>query len=536
LAQAILALGARLGNRLLVPYSFHGARSSVAEVKLPRRRGQIAENMLCPSALLFGFDPESSTIHGKFPSANGLFPGLQEQRVVVPTSQDLMNMSEEQRRLEIGGIAQCTQTRSPGCLLLGALPANGIPLAPATSPKFPPRLPDVSACLVPFGLPPGLPPPLPPGTTELRPRSLVRAPHIPTCSKTSIDAPVISESPPAAQDELEEEDVDDDWSHRSVEQAVASSGAIDGSCSDLQYSDLPSIGSAKHFDGNCDRCCFHPKGRCLNGLKCHHCHFDHEKRKRKNKKKTTWTKNPQDLTVEDASDTLSVSDASSLPVSPTRPFGPGGIMQPVEQSVSAAPAVTPGQPPQDSCLSPTNFLTAQQCQEFEYQRAREEYAHQLKEENRYLRACLAQYAGSEAIVGPNCSFQGAEGTSGLVSVEGGEVTANQPLTFGVQASLPWPQPSGLQAPFLLGNVLQGPWSSMPPNGMWWPQSEGWQGGTHLDGCQASATQLGSSCTEPATQDQFAMAAPPGSTCQEPGIGFNATAATVPCSFPACGGS
>jgi len=50
------------------------------------------------------------------------------------------------------------------------------------------------------------------------------------------------------------------------------------------YAELPSIGSANHFKGTCDRCCFHPKGRCLNGYNCQHCHFDHEKRKRKSKK------------------------------------------------------------------------------------------------------------------------------------------------------------------------------------------------------------------------------------------------------------
>lgn len=48
---------------------------------------------------------------------------------------------------------------------------------------------------------------------------------------------------------------------------------------------LPSMGSMKHAENLCKRCCFFPKGRCLNGLNCEFCHLEHEKRKRKKKKK-----------------------------------------------------------------------------------------------------------------------------------------------------------------------------------------------------------------------------------------------------------
>lgn len=47
---------------------------------------------------------------------------------------------------------------------------------------------------------------------------------------------------------------------------------------------LLSKGSEGHFEGNCKRCCFFPKGRCSNGADCQFCHFDHEKRTRTNKK------------------------------------------------------------------------------------------------------------------------------------------------------------------------------------------------------------------------------------------------------------
>jgi hypothetical protein len=50
--------------------------------------------------------------------------------------------------------------------------------------------------------------------------------------------------------------------------------------------EMPSIGSAKHNDGLCKRCCFFPKGRCTNGFDCEFCHLEHDKRKRKKKKKS----------------------------------------------------------------------------------------------------------------------------------------------------------------------------------------------------------------------------------------------------------
>lgn len=52
-----------------------------------------------------------------------------------------------------------------------------------------------------------------------------------------------------------------------------------------RWEDLPSVGSAGHAHGLCKRCCFFPKGRCLNGYACNFCHFSHEKRIRKNKHK-----------------------------------------------------------------------------------------------------------------------------------------------------------------------------------------------------------------------------------------------------------
>lgn len=47
----------------------------------------------------------------------------------------------------------------------------------------------------------------------------------------------------------------------------------------------PSVGSDRHALGACRRCCFFPRGRCMNGYDCEFCHYEHDKRKRKNKTK-----------------------------------------------------------------------------------------------------------------------------------------------------------------------------------------------------------------------------------------------------------
>jgi len=51
--------------------------------------------------------------------------------------------------------------------------------------------------------------------------------------------------------------------------------------------ELPSVGSVGHFEGECKRCAFYPKGRCRNGKDCAHCHFSHEPRSRLRKRCTT---------------------------------------------------------------------------------------------------------------------------------------------------------------------------------------------------------------------------------------------------------
>mmetsp|Transcript_20296 Transcript_20296/g.38404 ORF Transcript_20296/g.38404 Transcript_20296/m.38404 type:complete len:727 (+) Transcript_20296:78-2258(+) len=48
-----------------------------------------------------------------------------------------------------------------------------------------------------------------------------------------------------------------------------------------QTEQLPSLGSAQHFAGECKRCAFFSKGYCRKGKDCTFCHFPHDKRRPK---------------------------------------------------------------------------------------------------------------------------------------------------------------------------------------------------------------------------------------------------------------
>jgi hypothetical protein len=65
-----------------------------------------------------------------------------------------------------------------------------------------------------------------------------------------------------------------------MDESVDKARAVPASAEELGEGELPSVGSAAHFDGTCKRCAFFPKGRCRNGADCTHCHFDHAPRAR----------------------------------------------------------------------------------------------------------------------------------------------------------------------------------------------------------------------------------------------------------------
>jgi len=101
-----------------------------------------------------------------------------------------------------------------------------------------------------------------------------------------------------------------------------------------QGSDIafPSLGSAGHFEGTCSRCCFFPKGRCLNGAACNFCHFDHEKRPRKKRSGGTSLKaadkameEKQQLTDTETCMTEDVRLPTDWATAPTAPAAPTAV-------------------------------------------------------------------------------------------------------------------------------------------------------------------------------------------------------------------
>jgi len=108
--------------------------------------------------------------------------------------------------------------------------------------------------------------------------------------------------------------------------------------------DLPSMGSAKHAEGLCKRCCFFPKGRCLNGLNCEFCHFEHEKRKRKKKKKgAKRDENDDDSDDDDDDDDENEQQQGQQPPKPRK--APDAAARVPEVPSGLLPTALPPHPP-----------------------------------------------------------------------------------------------------------------------------------------------------------------------------------------------
>jgi len=82
----------------------------------------------------------------------------------------------------------------------------------------------------------------------------------------------------------------------------------------LDASELPSIGSAGHFDGSCKRCAFFPKGRCKNGKDCTHCHYEHLPRSRLRKRDPTRSRGSH---ANESVESIPEDSVESIPDEPT---------------------------------------------------------------------------------------------------------------------------------------------------------------------------------------------------------------------------
>eukprot|EP00928_Gymnodinium_smaydae_P047059 TRINITY_DN31398_c0_g1_i1.p1 TRINITY_DN31398_c0_g1~~TRINITY_DN31398_c0_g1_i1.p1 ORF type:complete len:564 (+),score=130.07 TRINITY_DN31398_c0_g1_i1:173-1864(+) len=315
-------------------------------------------------------------------------------------------------------------------------------------------------------------------------------------------------------------------------QGLALNGELDLT-SEPWLSALPSIGSAMHFAGTCDRCCFHPKGRCLNGFNCQHCHFDHEKRKRKNKKKSKAENSPPDASMPVSPDGLMVdgpggmlagiageasdgavvsavgvaTGASVMPspqghpffpgVShtprlahpPATPFVPPGLTQPSEWAVPAEAPTIPGAafvaggaPPPGFDPFPAEALVGgvaafpPRLEDLEAScpgDAKDEYIRQLEAENRYLRSCLLQYTGGAGLTCPADAATLAVATASLYGSDclaSTPQTAPQPLPSAAAPLKPMPAAATQLAPQAGG--LQGLSAGAAP---FWPSAgQVWQ--------------------------------------------------------------
>jgi len=82
--------------------------------------------------------------------------------------------------------------------------------------------------------------------------------------------------------------------------------------SEIYSGELPSVGSAKHSAGECKRCNFFAKGRCLNGNNCTFCHLPHEKRKpsrqEKRERREAWLSTQTELTLPEEETTVDIPD------------------------------------------------------------------------------------------------------------------------------------------------------------------------------------------------------------------------------------
>eukprot|EP00418_Pyrodinium_bahamense_P084759 CAMPEP_0179056992 /NCGR_PEP_ID=MMETSP0796-20121207/24100_1 /TAXON_ID=73915 /ORGANISM="Pyrodinium bahamense, Strain pbaha01" /LENGTH=603 /DNA_ID=CAMNT_0020753689 /DNA_START=97 /DNA_END=1908 /DNA_ORIENTATION=+ len=135
----------------------------------------------------------------------------------------------------------------------------------------------------------------------------------------------------------------------------------------------PSIGSELHAAGSCKRCCFFPRGRCMNGYECSFCHYEHDKRKRKNKKKRTKaTSSAVTLAVAGESEDAGVAPSACVPAAALEDQGapaPGTVVAPLPVGTmpGAMPCTTSQAASQQSymayyqateaTLSPASMLT-----------------------------------------------------------------------------------------------------------------------------------------------------------------------------------
>jgi len=122
----------------------------------------------------------------------------------------------------------------------------------------------------------------------------------------------------------------------------------DSDGSDISSGELPSLGSAKHSAGECKRCNFFAKGRCLNGKNCTFCHLPHEKRKpsrqEKRERREAWLLSQGDLSLLDEETPVNMHDRTPHRAMSVKSDNHQVHVQPPIVAVSQSPSCIPGSP------------------------------------------------------------------------------------------------------------------------------------------------------------------------------------------------
>lgn len=108
---------------------------------------------------------------------------------------------------------------------------------------------------------------------------------------------------------------------------------------------LPSAGSVGHSAGQCNPCCFHPRGRCVNGQSCSFCHFSHEKRRRKKRSGESAGGKEAQESVGGFSTPLNLAEATSPTMSNLSSMVSTPCMTPLSQGLPGSPQRVSQPPP-----------------------------------------------------------------------------------------------------------------------------------------------------------------------------------------------
>jgi len=168
--------------------------------------------------------------------------------------------------------------------------------------------------------------------------------HAPPSSSTCTSSNFFANLSSVYQDDDDNsEDGEDDGNNADLSPFVSPTNPTAICLADiLQPRKLPSVGSALHSEGTCQRCSFFPKNKCTNGSACEFCHLDHEKRQKRHRRKN---KKAQAQTAEEGEEEEEGEEDEKLCIinlgEPMK-FHPSSCSSDFKGFLSGAPGLFPG--------------------------------------------------------------------------------------------------------------------------------------------------------------------------------------------------